>query len=454
MLKKCLFVFLLLAPLLSAAQVHEYMLDNGLKLLVKEDHRAPVVYSSVWYKVGGSYEHNGITGISHVLEHMMFRGTTKYPSGSFEKIISEMGGEQNAMTGNDQTIYYEKLASDKLPISFELEADRMHNLVLTKEIFAKEIQVVMEERRMRYEDNPQALTWERFMAAAHVNNPYHHQAIGWMTDLQNMTVQNVRDWYHQWYAPNNAFVLVIGDVKADDVYQLAVKYFGKIPKSTVKTLKPRTEIPTLGHKQIDVFAPAKLPWIVMGFPTPTAKTAKNKSDPYALVVLSAILGGGDSSRFARDLIRGSQIAADASASFDPFTLHQNQFLIDGIPAKGITIDVLKKKLLAQVEKMKAGLVTVQELERVKAQVIAANVFSQDSLSDQAMDLGTPESIGLSWRDEESFVDNIKLVTAQQIQAVAKKYLKQQNLTTAVLHATGNSSKMPMPSQPLPSAGVR
>ena len=419
----------------AAGNVHEYRLKNGLKLVVREDHRAPVVLSSVWYKVGGSYEHNGITGISHALEHMMFRGTQKYPAGQLEKITSKNGGEQNAATTNDQTFYYERLAAEKLPISFELEADRMHNLLLTPSDFTKEIQVVMEERRMRVDDDPNGLTYERFTATAHVNNPYHHQAIGWMTDLENMRVDNLRKWYRTWYVPNNAVVVVVGDVKPDVVFALAKKYFGPLKPGKVPQLKPRKEIPALGEKRVDIYTPAKLPLLLMGYQTPSLVTAKASWQPYALDVLSSILGGGDSARFTQQLVRGQQIASSAQASYDIYTLHGDLLTLMGVPTQAHSVSELRTAFLQQVKNLQTQLVSEPELERVKAQVIAQNVYQKDSLDNQAISIGIPETIGLSWRVDQQYVQRIKAVTPQQIQQVAKLYLIPRRLTTAVLHPT-------------------
>ena len=243
-LKKILVYFglIFLPPLCWAGDVHEYHLKNGLTLLVKEDHRAPVVISEIWYKVGSSYEPNGTTGISHALEHMMFRGTGKFGPGVLEKIVSENGGEQNAFTDSDFTAYYQKFSVDKLAVSFELEADRMRNLLLRPQDFLKEIQVVMEERRMRVDDNPQEILLERLNAAAFVASPYHHPVIGWKNDLQNMTVEDLRKWYQTWYAPNNAILVVVGDVNPNLVYQLAQTYFSNLKPIILPKIKPKKEI--------------------------------------------------------------------------------------------------------------------------------------------------------------------------------------------------------------------
>jgi zinc protease len=279
-----------------------YKLDNGLQLIVRVDQRAPVVLSSVWYRVGGSYEHDGITGISHMLEHMMFKGTKKFGPGELIKIVSQNGGQQNAMTADDFTMYYQQFSADKLPISFKLEADRMRHLLLKAKSFAEEKKVVMEERRMRIDDNPQAVTWERFRAAAFINNPYHHPVAGWMTDIKHLTLNNLKNWYQKWYAPNNAVVIVVGKVDPQKVLALAKKYFGPLKPSQIIPPKPRTEVPTLGERVIHVSVPAKLPWLVMGYNVPTLVTAKPKWEAYALLVAGAILDSGNSSRFPRVLI--------------------------------------------------------------------------------------------------------------------------------------------------------
>ncbi len=433
---------LLLLPALTFAKTpttQEYQLKNGLKIIVRVDRRAPVVLASVWYKVGSSYEHSGITGISHVLEHMMFRGTKDIGPGQFDKIIAENGGVQNAFTTADYTMYFQRIAADKLAISFRLEADRMRNLSMQEAVFKKELSVVQEERRMRIDDNPQALTWERFNAAVFLNNPYHHPIAGWMTDLKNMKLADLKRWYQKWYAPNNAVIIVVGDVNPDKVFALAKKYFAAIPATNIPQLKPRTEASSLGVRQVTVNANAKLPWLLMGYNVPSIATAKQAWQPYALEVLSYILNAGSSSRFARYLVRGQQVAVSAGASYSPFLLHSGVFRLSGIPSSGHTVQDLKRAILAQLKQLKTTLVTQPELERVKAQVIAANVYQRDSLMYQAFDLGTPEMIGLSWRVSDQYVARVKAVTPEQIQAVAKLYFVPSRLTIAILKPVTEST---------------
>jgi len=436
MWKKSLCLLLCLIPVCSfsapAAKTTEYTLNNGLRLIVREDHRAPVVLSSVWYRVGSSYEHNGITGISHMLEHMMFEGTAKYGPGEIDKMINDNGGEQNAMTSYDYTAYYQRWAADKLPLSFEIEADRMHNLQLRQARFEKEHQVVMEERRMRVDDNPQAKTFERFNALAYINNPYHHPIIGWPSDIANYKLANLKSWYHQWYGPNNAIVIVVGDVDPAHVYQLAKQYFGPLKKIHVPVLKPRKEMTALGIRETHVVLPAKLPWLVMGYNVPEITTAKEKWVPYALVVASAVLEAGDSARFSRVLVRKKQIAVEATAGYNPYYLHDGLFTMTAIPTSNHSLSDLKSAILQQVNLLKATQVSQAELNRIKAQVIADTVYQQDSLMSQAFDIGVPEIVGLSWKVSRDYVNAINRVTSQQVQMVAKRYFRTNNLTVATL----------------------
>jgi len=411
---------------------HEYMLDNGLKIIVREDHRAPVVVSQVWYKAGSSYERNGTTGVAHVLEHMMFKGTEKHGPNEFSKIISANGGRENAFTGQDYTAYFQQLEKSRLHISFEMEADRMQNLNLAAEEFGKEIKVVMEERRMRTDDKPESKTYERFIATAFVNSPYHHPIIGWMNDLQNMTVEDAQHWYNHYYAPNNATLVVVGDVDPNEVFQLAQKYYGPVPKRDIPVLKPQKEINQVGIKRITVKAPAQLPYMVMGYKVPVVKTAENDWESYALEMLAQVLDGGDSARFTKNLVRGQQVAQNIGTSYDLYARLEELFTIVGTPAQGNTTQQLEEAIRGQIQKVQNELVSEEELKRIKAQVVASKVYEKDSIFYQAMQIGTLETVGLDWRLSDQYVDKIRAVTPEQIQQVARKYLVDDRLTVAVL----------------------
>ena len=417
---------------LAAANVHEFKMKNGMKVLVKEDHRAPIVVSQVWYKVGSSYEHSGITGVSHVLEHMMFKGTKKHAAGEFSRIIAENGGRENAFTGRDYTAYFQQLEKSRLKVSFEMEADRMRNLTLPEEEFKKELAVVMEERRMRTEDKASALTSEQFYATAFTNNPYHQPIIGWMNDLKHMQVADLQSWYEKFYAPNNATLVVAGDVNAKEVFQLAKKYFADLKPSQISQTKPRLDAEQKGERRITVKAPARLPYMLMGYKVPSYKTAKEDWEPYALDVLAYVLSGGSSSRFSKSLVRKQQIAVSADTGYGIFSRLDELFLIDATPAKGYDVKQLEQAINKEIDKVKNELVSAKELERIKAQAIAEKVYEKDSVFYQAMQIGMLETVGLDWKLNDEYTKRIRQVTAEQIQQVAKKYLVKDTLTVAVL----------------------
>lgn len=416
----------------STSDVHEYMLANGLKVIIKEDHRAPVVVSQIWYKVGASYEVSGSTGVAHVLEHMMFKGTHKLEANEFSRIIAANGGRENAFTGQDYTAYFQQLEKSRLPISFELEADRMANLNLKSEDFEKEVKVVMEERRMRTDDKPRSLTHEHFTATAFVNSPYHHPVIGWMDDLENMNVDDMRDWYANWYAPNNATLVVAGDVNHKAVFELAKKHYGPVKSRPIPKVKPQREFEQKGVRRIVVKAPAQVPYFIMGYKVPVVKTAEIDWEPYAIDMLTGIVDGGASARFSRDLVRGQEIATSVGAGYDMHSRLGDLLLFDGTPAKGKTVEDLEKAIRAQLEKLKTELVSQEELDRIKAQVVAGKVYEKDSIFYQAMQIGTLETVGLDWRLMDEYVTRLQAVTPEQVQAVAKKYLVDDHLTVAVL----------------------
>ena len=416
----------------AASLVNEYRLQNGLRLLVKEDHRAPVVVSQVWYKVGSAYEPAGLTGISHALEHMMFKGTKEHGPGEFSRLVAVNGGQENAGTARDYTFYFQKIGAAKLALSFELEADRMKNLLLLPQEFAKEINVVKEERRMRIEAKPQATTYERFNATAHTSHPYHHMTAGWMEDLDHMTIEDLRDWYQKWYAPNNAIVIVIGDVTPKAVLALAKKYFGPLQAVQIPNLKSFREPKPLGTKNIEVKVPAKLPWFIMGYHVPSVKTAKAQWEPYALDVLAAVLGQGDSARLKRSLVRDQKIASQVDVSYDAFSLFSDLITIDATPAKNHTLEDVEHAVLERIHDIQHTLITDQELERIKNQVVAAHIYARDSMFYQGLRIGSVVVLNLPYTLVNEYVDHIKKVTPLQVRAVARKYLREESLTVAKL----------------------
>lgn len=413
----------------ETAKTQKYALDNGLSIIVREDHRSPIATVQVWYKVGGSYETNGITGISHALEHMMFRGTQKYPGNAFSRFIAVNGGDNNAMTSKDFTVYFQDVGADQISLCFELEADRMVNLTLPAESFLEEIKVVKEERRLRYEDNPDMLTFERLNAAAYVNNPYHHMPIGWMNDLDHMTVEDLRTWYKTWYGPNNAVLVVAGDVKPEQIHQLAKMHFGPLRRIPIPTLKPRLEIPPIGEKRVRVEANGTVPRLMMAYNVPSLSTvaSSDANEPYALLVLLMALDGGNSSRLSRELVRGKALMTSVYSMYDPFGAHESLWFLSGVPTQNHTLAELEQAFLDEIHRLQTEPISEKELNRVKTNVIASYTFLEDSVSEQALHLGMMEVLGYSW---ESYPSKIQQVTAAEVQAVAKKYLIPQRLTTA------------------------
>jgi zinc protease len=419
---------------LQAAQgeMSHRTLANGMKIIIMEDHRAPTVASMVWYRAGSMDETSGTTGVAHVLEHMMFKGTVDNPGDRFSKTIAQAGGKDNAFTSNDYTAYFQQLHKDKLSIALGLEADRMRNLVLSPEEFAKEIRVVMEERRMRTDDKPRALLYEQLMAAAYTVSAYKWPIIGWMNDLENMTVEDARAWYDTWYAPNNATLVVVGDVEADEVFQVAGQKFGALPVRPLPARKPQVEPPQRGLKRLVVKAPGELPYLLMGWHAPVIRDVADDWEPYALGVLVGILDGSDAARLDRILVREERVALSAGAGYDSVNRGPGMFTLDGVPAPGRTIADLEAALRQEIRRIVDEGVGADELDRVKAQVIAQQVFQRDSMFYQAMQMGILDNAGLPYDSAATQVRRIRDVTSAQVQDVARRYLVDDGLTVAVM----------------------
>lgn len=425
----------LLMGLLSVAahaEVFERTLANGLKVVVKEDHRAPVVVQQIWYRVGSMDESTGATGVAHVLEHMMFKGTQAVPMGEFSKRIAAAGGRENAFTSSDYTAYFQQLHKSKLPLAMKLEADRMRNLKFSAAEFAKEVNVVKEERRMRTDDNPQSLLYEKMMAMVYQEHPYQHPVIGWMSDLEVMSVSDAKAWYDRWYEPDNATLVIAGDVDADEVFALAQRYYGPIKKRAQLMRRSYTEPRQMGIKRLVLKAPAELPQLVMAYHTPTIKDPDQDWQPYALDVLAGVLDGNESARLNKHLVREQQIASSAGAGYDSTARGPSLFTVEATPSAGKTVADVEAALRQEIELLVKEGVSEDELKRVKAQVMAGEVYKRDSLFYQAMQIGQMESIGLGHRAVPLMLEKLQKVTAEQVQQVAREFLLDDNLTVAVL----------------------
>jgi len=440
---------------LAAMPVHanpfETLLSNGMRVIVKEDHRAPSIVHMVWYKVGAVDEVNGTSGVAHVLEHMMFKGTKHLKPGEFNQIVARAGGRDNAFTSLDYTAYFQQVPKRALPEMMKLEADRMENLIVSDEEFSKEIKVVMEERRLRTDDKPQALVYEALMSTAFQANPYRRPIVGWMNDLENMTGSDARDWYHHWYAPNNATLVVVGDVSHDAVFKLASETYGKNSKhEPLPVRKPQLEPEQTGIKRVTVKAPAELPYMAMAWKAPKLVDVEKDRDPYALEILAGVLDGHAASRFAKDLVRGSQVAQQAGAGYDGTVRGEATFLLDGTPAPGKSIAELEQAMRAEITRIQQEGVSEQELDRVKTQLVAAQTYKRDSLFAQAMEIGQSEVVGLGWRSIDRMIAKLRSVTAAEVKAVANRYFKDDTLTVATLDPQPVSEKKTRPEAP----GVR
>ncbi len=420
----------------QAAELQEFQLANGLKVIVLVDRRAPIVVSQVWYKVGSSYEHDGITGVSHALEHMMFKGTQTLEPGEFSQIIARHGGRENAFTGRHYTAYFQRIHRDQLALCLRLEADRMRGLRLQAEEFDKEREVIKEERLNRTDDRPASATYEQFNATAYVTSPNRHPIIGWMQDIGAMTVEDLRAWYDTWYAPNNATLMVAGDVDPHEVRALAEQYFGVHAPRTVPSPKPRKEIPQRGTRRIELRLPATLPLVVLGYKVPSLLQAESPRDAYALEMLAAILSGGDSSRLSDGLVRTRQLAVSAAAGYELYDRYQTLLTLNATPANGRSVTEVEDALRAEVRRLRDEPVTAAELRRIKTQVVAAKTYERDSLFYQAMQIGIAETVGVGREAYEGYLQAMQEVSAEDVQRVARQYLVDEVLTIGVLEPDG------------------
>ncbi|MCL4746748.1 MAG: insulinase family protein [Burkholderiaceae bacterium] len=424
-------VMLSLAPA-AHAQTHETTLSNGMKIVVIEDRRAPTVAHMVWYRAGSIDEVNGRTGVAHVLEHLMFKGTRTLAPGEFSRRVAAMGGRENAFTSRDYTGYYQQIHKSRLAEVMALEADRMSNLQITAEDFEREIKVVMEERRLRTEDRAQGQVFEQLMAAAFVASPVRTPVIGWMDDLRSMTVQDTRDWYSTWYVPNNAILVVAGDVDAQSVFALAQGSYGQVASRALPARKPQQEPEQRGVRRIRVKAPAENPTIVAGFKVPKLLDVERDVEPYALEMLSAVLDLDENGRITRSVVRGARIADQAGVGYDMTSRGPALFILSGTPARGRSTEDVERAIREEIRRIAEGGVGDDELRRVKTQYVASRVYKRDSVFSQAMEAASLEVTGFSHADSDRILERIRAVSSQQVQAVARKYFDEDSLTSVTL----------------------
>jgi zinc protease len=441
------FFLFLFAPLSWAASsqpvdTHEFNLDNGLKLIVREDHRAPTVAHMVWYRAGSMDETNGRTGVAHVLEHMMFKGTHQVKAGEFSRLVAAVGGRENAFTSRDYTAYFQQVEKSKLEDVIKLEADRMSNLNFDDAEFAKEIQVIMEERRLRTEDNPSSLLNESLMATAFMSSPYRHPVIGWMNDLVNMKAIDARDWYRSWYAPNNATVVISGDVDPQQIYKMVQKYYGAAISHELPVRKPQVEPPQKGIKQVLVKAAADNAQLAMAWKVPRLEPGKlDDPEPYALELLTAVLDGYDNARLNRVLVKQEKVVNDIGVSYDMVSRGPELFLIGATLAKGKTVEQAQVSIRKALDELKQKGILESELKRIKVRILSEQIYKRDSIFGQAMEIGSNEMAGFSWKDIDVMLEKMQTITPAQVQAAAKKYLVDEGLTIAVLDPQARKSEI-------------
>ena len=435
---------LALSVQVAAAEPHEYLLSNGMKVLLVEMPKAPVATVQVWYKVGSRNEVMGRAGLSHMLEHMMFKGTAKYPKGSFSRLIRKNGGMDNAFTSQDFTAYFENLAADRVQLALEMEADRMQGLILDQNELKTEREVVKEERRLRTEDDPQGALVEALFAQAYLSHPYHWPVIGWFGDLDAMTLDDLQRHYDTYYSPNNATLIVVGDIKAEQLLPTIKHLFEPIPRGPEPKPVATMEAEQKGERRFLLKREAQVPFVMMGYRVPNYTS----EDSYALDVLESILSHGKSSRLYQSLVYDQKLSLAVGAEYGLMQTDPGLFYFYALVSPGQKVEVVEEALHKEIKRLQSEAPTEQELQRAKNQVEAARIFEQDSNFRHAMLLGQAESVGAGWRKVDQFLERIRAVTAKDVQRVAGQYLLEDSRTVGSLIPV-----TPKPAEP-PTASVQ
>ncbi len=424
------------SPGAAAPRAEQFTLANGMTVIVKPDRRAPTAVHMLWVRVGSMDEVDGTTGVAHVLEHMMFKGTPDLKTGEFSRRVAALGGRENAFTARDYTGYFQQIPSNRLEDVMKLEADRFARNQWADDEFVKEIEVVKEERRLRTEDNPRGLMYETLNATAFLASPYRRPIVGWMSDLDAMKPADAREFWQRWYVPANAAVVVAGDVDPAQVRRLAERIYGAIPARAVPARKPRDEPQQLGVRRIDFKAPAEQAYVTLAFKVPrltSLEPTPENDDALALTVLAAVLDGYSGARLDRALTQGTDRLADSAGAYNGLMGRGPQlFSLDGVPAPGKTAEQVAAALREQVARIASEGVREAELNRVKTQWVASEVYKLDSVMNQARELGSYWSMGLPLDTGERLIARLRQITAAQVQAVAAKYFGDDQLTVATL----------------------
>lgn len=416
---------------LSRTTIETY-LGNGLKVIIREDHRSPMVMTQIWYKVGSSDESGNILGVSHALEHMMFKGTNKVPNDEFTRLSRIYGGSINAATFTNYTNYYQLYPKAYFPMALELESDRMNNLLLRQQDFDPEIKVVMEERRQRTDDNPRAQAFERFRWISYPTSHYRQPVIGHMKTLNNIQLSDVKKWYRDWYSPNNAILVIVGDLDVQEALVQVQKYFGDIPARPTPSRNDVLEFERLGYRHMEVESNVQVPNLYMTWNVKSLSTAKNPQDAYALTIIRSLLDSGISSRLQDRLVRDRKVLTSVSVSYDPYNRGDSLFGISALPAPGVNLTEAQTAIQKEIDLLKTETISEYELARISTRFISNLIYSQDSLSGQAKMIGNLEVNGLSYRLMDELPQHYDSVRAEDIQRVANAYFVRENLSTLYL----------------------
>ena len=425
------------ASVAQASTVRQFTLSNGMTLLVQPDKRAPTAVHMVWVRVGSMDEVDGRSGLAHVLEHMMFKGSKTVPPGDFSRKVAALGGQENAFTNRDYTGYYQQIPADKLEAVMQLESDRFANNQWPDSEFQKEIEVIKEERRMRTDDNPRSSLMEQLNAVTWTASPYRRPVVGWMGDLDSMKPDDAREFHQAWYVPENAVVVVAGDVEPEKVRQLAEKYYGSMAKRALPERKPRPEPLQKGMRRVEYKAPAEQAYVLMSFKVPSLRKLSqpdaSDKDAMALMMLSQLLSGYDGARLDRRLTQGATRVADAAFSgASVVSRGPAVFMLGGVPSQGKTAKDVEDALRAEVARIAKEGVSDAELARVRTQWQASTVYERDSVFGQANDLGSNWVLGLPLDANDQMLALLKTVTSAQVQDVAARYFGDDQLTVATL----------------------
>ena len=416
---------------LSRTTIETY-LGNGLKVIIREDHRSPMVMTQIWYKVGSSDESGNILAVSHALVHMMFKVTNKVPNDEFTRLSRIYGGSINAATFTNYTNYYQLYPKAYFPMALELESDRMNNLLLRQQDFDPEIKVVMEERRQRTDDNPRAQAFERFRWISYPTSHYRQPVIGHMKTLNNIQLSDVKKWYRDWYSPNNAILVIVGDLDVQEALVQVQKYFGDIPARPTPSRNDVLEFERLGYRHMEVESNVQVPNLYMTWNVKSLSTAKNPQDAYALTIIRSLLDSGISSRLQDRLVRDRKVLTSVSVSYDPYNRGDSLFGISALPAPGVNLTEAQTAIQKEIDLLKTETISEYELARISTRFISNLIYSQDSLSGQAKMIGNLEVNGLSYRLMDELPQHYDSVRAEDIQRVANAYFVRENLSTLYL----------------------